>query len=215
MPSPRDVTVFGTRRATLVQSQIQSNERDEMLIAQGLPVGAEQTRKGQSWATMSTAAVAGLVIRPTTVAAFEIYNGNAAGGLSMVIDRLFWFNLVSVTGVANAFLGWACVTNATGKAAITSGSFAVRGNSGKAYGGSVIAAAGTTIVDSGWFPWGAGGSKSTTEATVTPAGGVITEVAGRLIVPPGSSLCLHVVGPTTAATYTQGASWYEEQLTIV
>jgi hypothetical protein len=43
---------------------------------------------------------------------------------------------------------------------------------------------------------------------------VIAEVDGRLIVPPQCSLCLHVVSSLVGQTFTQGARWYEEQLTI-
>jgi hypothetical protein len=201
----------GTIRNGVVyaQSTIQLNERGEQLIAAGLPGGAEMVRQGKAWATMSTSAVAGLVVRPTTTAAFEIFNGYAAGGKSLIVDQLFYFNLVS-TNVIEGFSGWAQVTAA--KAAVTSGSFVVRGSSGKGYGGPVIAAASTTVIDSGWFPWtsayqkGAGG--------VVPFGAVIAEVDGRLIVPPQCSLCLHVVSSLVGQTFTQGARWYEEQLTI-
>lgn len=193
------------------QTSLQANEKQELLVAQGLPPYTEATRLGLGWATMSTAAVAGLVVRPSTTAAFEIFNGYAAGGKSLIIDRLFWFNLVSAQ-VAQGFTGWAAVTAA--KAAVTSGSFVVRGNTGKAYGGPVIAAAGTTVLDSGWFPWAVGSTKAI-EATVTPNGGALAvDVAGRLIVPPQCSLCLHAVAQTTASTFTQGASWYEAQITI-
>lgn len=185
------------------------NERGEQIVAGGLPPYTEMVRKGQAWGTMSTSAVAGLVVRPSTTAAFEIFNAYPSGGKSLIIDRLFYFNLVS-TNVVEGFSGWAGVT--APKAAVTSGSFTVRGSSGKAYGGPVIAAAGTTVVDPGWFPWtqayqkGAGG--------VVPFGAVIAEVAGRLIVPPQCSLVLHVVSSLTGQTFTQGAQWYEEQLFV-
>ena len=65
------------------------NENGDLITAAGMPEGAELTRQGARWATMSTGAVAGLVVRPTTVAAFEIWNGNAVGGKSLVVDRLF------------------------------------------------------------------------------------------------------------------------------
>ena len=192
-------------------TSLQANEKSELIVAGGLPPYTEMTRRGNGWGTMSTSAVAGLVVRPSTTAAFEIFNGYATGGKSLIIDRLFWFNLVSAQ-VAQGFTGWACVTAA--KAAVTSGSFVVRGNSGKAYGGPVIAAASTTILDSGWFPWAVGSTKAI-EATVTPNGGAVAiDVGGRLIVPPQCSLCLHAVAQTTASTFTQGAQWYEEQLSI-
>ena len=195
---------------TSQQTSLAANEKGEQITASGLPPYTEMARKGNGWGTMSTAAVAGLVVRPSTVAAFEIFNGYATGGKSLIIDRLFWFNLVSAQ-VAQGFTGWACVTAA--KAAVTSGSFVVRGNTGKGYGGPVIAAASTTILDSGWFPWAVGSAK-VVEATVTPNGGAIgCDVGGRLIVPPQCSLCLHAVAQTTASTFTQGAMWYEEQVT--
>jgi len=191
------------------QATIALNQLAEQLMAVGLPRGAEMVRRGTAWATMSTAAVAGLVVRPTTVAAFEIFNGYASGGKSLIIDQLFYFNLVS-TAVVEGFSGWAAVT--APKAAVTSGSFVVRGSSGKGYGGPVIAAAGTTVADSGWFPWTNAYNKAA--GGVVPFGAVIAEVDGRLIVPPQCSLCLHVVSSLVGQTFTQGARWYEEQLTI-
>lgn len=208
--------IRGLRRATGtggVLAQIASNQKDELLIAQGLPPYTEQARKGQGWSTMSTSAVAALVVRPSTVAAFEIYNP-AGSGVQLVIDRLFWFELVSIT-LAEAASGWAAVsTPARVAAAPTSGSFAVRGNTGKAYGGVTIAAAGTTVVDSGWFPWANLVMSRPTSAAVTPMGVAIAEVAGRLIVQPGGSLCMHAVASVVGQTFTQGASWYEEALTM-
>jgi hypothetical protein len=192
-----------------IQAQFAANEFAEQLVAQGLPPYTEAVRKGNGWGTMSTAAVAGLVVRPTTVAAFEIFNGYPLGGKSLIVDRLFWFNLVS-TNVIEGFSGWAQV--ATVKTAPTSGSFAVRGASGKAYTGPVIAAAGTTVVDSGWFPWGTAISKGA--GGVVPFGAICADVGGRLIVPPQGSLCLHVVSSLVGDTFTQGAMWFEEQITL-
>lgn len=194
----------------VAQGTVQLNQLAEQLVAFGLPPYTEMARKGGGWGTMSTSAVAGLVVRPSTVAAFEIFNGYATGGPSLIVDRLFYFNLVT-TAANEGWSGWACVT--TAKAAVTSGSFVVRGNTGKVYSGPVIAAASTTILDSGWFPWTdqavSGGSG------VTPYGCAVARVEGRLIIPPQCSLCLHVVASLVGQTFTQGAQWYEEQLTIV
>jgi len=192
------------------QASVALNQLAEQLVAHGLPRGTEMVRKGKAWATMSTSAVAGLVVRPSTTAAFELFNGYPVGGRSLIIDRLFWFNLVS-TNVIEGFSGWAQVTAA--KSAPSSASLVVRGASGKAYGGPTINAVSTTVVDSGWFPWsnaynkGAGG--------VVPFGAVTAEVDGRLIVPPQCSLCLHVVSSLVGQTFTQGASWYEEQISLL
>ena len=187
-----------------------SNEQRDILVAQGLPPYTEAVRSGSGWSGMSVVAVAGLVVRPTTAAALEIHNTFSANGPSLIIDRLFYFNLVS-TNLIESFSGWAQVTASKTTPAAES-SFVVRGSSGQAYGGKVVGDFGTTVVDEGWFPWtnaiqkGAGG--------VTPFGAQIAEVAGRIIVPPGSSLCMHVVSSVVGQTFTQGASWYEKVLTI-
>ena len=197
------------RANTNAQTTAQANELGEQFATMGLPPYAEMTRKGNGWATMAVTAVAGLVVRPTTVCALELWNGYNTGGPSLIVDRLFAFNLVS-TNVIEGFSLWAQVT--ASKTAPTSAALAVRGNSGKPYSGSVVNAVGTTVIDSGWFPWtnayneGAGG--------VVPFGAVVVNVEGRIIVPPGCSLCLHVVSSLVGETFTNGASWYEETLTI-
>lgn len=188
---------------------IQLNEKAEQLIAQGLPPYAEMVRKGTGYATMSTSAIAGLVVRPTTTAALELWNGYPVGGKSLIVDRLYYFNLVS-TNVVEGFSGWAMVTAA--KSSPSSASLAVTGHYGKPYSGPVVNAVGTTVVANGWYPWtnayqkGAGG--------VVPFGAVIAEVNGRIVVPPQCSLCLHVVSSLVGQTFTQGASWFEEQIAL-
>lgn len=205
--------IQGVIRSPLFTNQPTSytaNEKSEQLVAQGLPPYTEMTRKGNGWHVMSVVAVAGLVVRPSTTAAFEIWNGYAVGGKSLLIDRLFWHNLVS-TNVVEGFSGWAAVT--TAKAAPSAGANVItRGNSGKAYGGPVIAALGTTVIDSGWFPWGNGFTKGA--GGVVPFGAIEARVEGRLIVPPQCALCLHVVASLVGDTFTQGAGWYEEQISI-
>ena len=201
--------LLGLSRTKGFQQQLHADEMNQLLIAQGLPSGTESTRRGSRWSTMSTSAVAGLVVRPSTTAAFEIFNGYSAGGKSLIIDRIFAFNLVS-TNVIESFSMWAAVT-AT-KAAVTSGSFVVRGHSGQAYAGPVICAASTTVIDSGWFPVGANHTKGA--GGVVPHGAVEALINGRLIVPPQASLCLHVVSSLTGQTFTQGAEWIEEVLTV-
>lgn len=195
--------------AIVAQATAQANQLGEQFATMGLPPYTEMTRKGNGWATMATSAIAGLVVRPSTVAALELWNGYNAGGPSLIVDRVFAFNLVT-TAANEGFSVWAQVT--TVKAAPSSASLVVRGNSGKVYSGSVVNAVGTTVIDSGWFPWTNG--LVTGGAGVTPYGCAIANVEGRLIVPPGCSLCLHVVSSLVGQTFTNGAGWFEETLTI-
>lgn len=197
------------RANTSAQATGQGNELGEQFATMGLPPYTEMARKGNGWATMATSAVAGLVVRPSTTAALELWNGYQTGGPSLIIDRVFAFNLVT-TAANEGFSVWAQVT--TVKAAPSTASLAVRGNSGKTYSGGVVNAVGTTVIDSGWFPWTNG--LVTSGAGVTPYGCAIANVEGRLIVPPGCSLCLHVVASLVGQTFTNGAGWFEETLTI-
>ncbi|MCH8853968.1 MAG: hypothetical protein IID41_15155, partial [Planctomycetes bacterium] len=111
---------------------------DQYVVQGGLPPYAELTRKYGGWSAISVAAVAGLVVRPSTVALFTLFNGNSGGGESYVIDRLFTHQLVS--GTAEARFGiWACIHPAgmtdPGED-ITASASNVTGNSGKVYNGN-------------------------------------------------------------------------------
>jgi len=180
-----------------------------LLTAQGMPSGAEITRQGESWAMMATTAtLAAVVVRPSTVAMFEIFNAYQSGGPSLIIDRVFYFNIVS-TNVSESFSGWAQVSTPNRVAAApTTGNFTVRGSTGRAYGGAVIGTETATVLDSGWFPWAE--SRWHTLGGVLPQGTAIGEVNGRLIVPPGASLGLQVVASLVTQKFTCGASWYEK-----
>ena len=187
------------------------NGRDDFISA-GMPSLLEMTRRGRHYATMATSAVAGLVVRPTTVAALELYNGNAAGGASLIVNRLFTHHLVS-TAVNNGAVIYAMVTAA--KVAPSSASLAIKNMTGRSatygalggIGGGVVNAVGTTVVDNGWFPYG---PNYVGVNAATPGGGWEANVLGNIIVPPGSSLCVHVVSSIVGDTFTSGASWFEE-----
>ena len=163
---------------------------------------------GQGWQTIATSAVAALVVRPSTVAALELFNNYQLGGPSLIIDRLFSQNLVA-TAVNSAAGIWAQVT--TTKSAPSSASLAVTGNYGKAYAGAVINAVGTTVVANGWYPYG---PEYVASNAAAPGGSWEALVEGRLIVPPQCSLCVHVVGSIVGDTYCSGASWYEKALVL-
>lgn len=187
---------------------LRATTHEELLTVQGLPRYTENSRRGIGWQTMATSAVAALVVRPSTTAALELFNNNVGGSnVCLIIDRLFTHNLVAVAN--SAFGIYAMVT--TVKAAPSTASLVVTGNTGKGYGGQVINAVSTTVVANGWYPYGPYGA---TVTVTTPGATTEALVEGRLIVPPQCSLCLHVVASTTSATFTTGASWYEEVITL-
>ena len=187
---------------------LELSEHGDAFIAKGLPDYTELTRRGLGYGTMATAAVAGVVVRPTTAAALEIYNNSQV--LSLVIDRIFTQNLVS-TNVIESFILYAMVTQP--KAAPTDAALAINSLAGKAAVlRDVLTAASTTVVDNGWFPWGDSFTKGA--GGTVPHGGIVAEVKGRLIVPPLSSLCLHVLSSLVGQTFTSGANWYKLKLAL-
>ncbi len=169
-----------------------------------LPPEIVWTAKGYGYQSMATAAVAALVVRPTTVAMATIFNNEAAGGKYYVIERVFAHNLV---GVANsAFQLWLCV-HPVGMTKPTNDITINNNTAGKAPGGSsAIFDNGATVVDDGWFIWGEQGQ---TVTVTTPGGSLLAEVRGRIILPPTAALSIHVTGSTTGATFTAGVHRFE------
>jgi hypothetical protein len=169
-----------------------------------VPYQVVWTAKGYGYQAMATAAVAALVVRPTTVAMATLYNNNAAGGKHLVIERAFAHNLVAV---ANSNFGlWLCV-HPEGMTKPTNDITVRNSLNGKAAGGSnTIFDNGATVVDDGWFLWGDAG---TTITVTTPGGHLNAEVGGRIHIPPTAALSIQVVAITTSATFCPGFHYYE------
>ena len=206
-----NTNVFGADRVTSGQDNaVHTNEQNELFTAGGLPPGTDYTRQGKRYAMASIVAVAGLVVRPTTVAALEIHNLNTVK--SMIVTKLWNFNLVS-TAAENQWSGWVMVT--LNKAAPTAEATAVVTRlNGKVSDSIVTGDFGTTVVANGWYPYHDLSTKVNTTGVLPTGAQVNDHIDGSIIVPPGSSLCLHVVGTVVGSTFTQGAEWIEEELSF-
>lgn len=193
------------------ETNVQASRNGALYVAQGLPPYTEMSRRGEGWSMMNTAALAALVVRPTTVSQSTLYNNNPSGGPSFIIDRVFCFNLVSTAAQAR-FGIWLCLHKYM--TAPTSPEITVaNGNTGKVGTGDAIGAifkTPATVLDDGWFPWGS--SVDTEPTGVLPGPQISVEVAGRLIVPPGRGISIQVVASAVADTFTTGFSFYREQL---
>ena len=154
-----------------------------------LPYSVAWTAKGYGYQAMATAAVAALVVRPTTLAIATLRNQNTDKVL--VIERVFAHNLVSTAAVA-FFHIWLCSHPAS--SGTVTNDITVRNNTnGKAAGGSnTYFDNGATVTDDGWFPWPdvIGESES---AGVLPGAAVLANVNGRIMVPPTGALSMSVV----------------------
>lgn len=200
--------IRGMKEVAGVEVDVRATEGGDLQIAQALPSGAVLTAKGYGWQAITTTGVAGLVVRPSTVPLMSIYNGEAAGGKSYVIERVFAFNLVSTA--AQAFWSiWLCVqpVGVTASASVITPAMIRSTRGAGAYGGLAKIDDDTACDDSGWFPWGPIGESEATG--VLPSGAVSAEINGRIIIPPTSALNISVVTSAVGQTFTAGVHWFE------
>ena len=159
---------------------------------------------------IQTAATAALVVRPSTVAAITLWNGENVGGKSLVIDRIFSHQLVSTTAEARSGL-WYCnhleMTKPTNDITTLRGT----GDGREPDNSMVIVDVAAAVLDNGWFP--CGDSAGSVEPTgVLPGSNLQWEVMGRIVVPPKQGLSVQVVSSVVGNTFTSGVSWWRVQL---
>lgn len=190
-----------------------TNTDGSLLVTQGarLPF-AEITRAGGGWSAMNLTGAVPLAVLPTTLCIAEFFNNTAATGLArnFEIESLSAFRLLG-TAATQAAAIWACVS--APKAAPTNGAVVVGSMSGRApyttaAGTSVLIGNGTSVIASGWRPWGTAIQAIDTEAAL-PGASWSVEVNGKMIVPPGCSLLITVVAKGATGTFNVGATWYE------
>lgn len=163
------------------------------------------TAKGYGWQAMATAAVASLIVRPTTVAIITFYNNTAK---NFVIETVFAHNLVSI---ANGQFGiWLCV-HPIGMTAPTGNNITIRNSmSGLTSGTEGVFDTEETITDNGWFPWG----ESNYSVTATVPGSLAQAlINGRIVIPPRAGISASSVGQTAAVTVCMGLRYYSVPVT--
>ena len=159
---------------------------------------------------IQTAATAALVVRPSTLGAITIWNGEARGGKSLVIDRLFSHNLVSTAAEARSGL-WYCVHLEMTKPVNDITTLRGTGDGREPDNSMVVVDVAATVLDNGWFP--AGSAAGSVEPTGTlPGGNLEWEAKGRLVIPPKTGFSVQVVSSVTGNTFTSGVSWWRHQL---
>ena len=193
--------------------QPQVNNRGDLIVVQGLPPFAELTRLGQAWsvAIATGSAFAPVAAWPTTLANIVLYNGNPAGGKSLVIDSI-WASAITSIAAASSFTLLAQISNAGVAAPTNDTAQLITGKAGLTYAGlAKRAVANTAFMIAN--KWTVVGQSSGHPATAIGAG-AFADIAGRLIVPPGACLGVNVVASTAAGTMVQGIDWYEVQLAL-
>lgn len=192
--------------------QVHVNPRGDLIVSQCLPPLTELVRLGDSWQVQTTAgANAGTAI-PTTTAPFTIYNGESANGKCYIIDS-FGVNHIVADGTQSDCTTIVGCVHKFPATIPSDGGFAKRSLSGRAsYGGNALVAAGASVVDNGWYPFGS------SAPVATAAAGSIWKnqeyVANSLIlIPPGGAFSiagLQVAGTANMIYYIR---WHEVLIT--
>jgi hypothetical protein len=160
------------------------------------------TAKGYGRQAMATAAVAAVVVRPSTTAIASLYNTSSN---NFIIERAFAHELVSAA-VTTASI-WLCVhPKGTIVAGYADDITARGGTSGTVASGDGYFDIEDTVLDAGWFPWSENYGYVLT--TTTPSVVLMANVNGRIIVPPTAGISISVVASVNTATFTCGFHWF-------
>ena len=192
----------------------QANNRGDQITVQGLPAKSEYVRMGQTWtARIATASAFTYVAGwPTTRAELIIYNGEAAGGKSLVIDSAWMYGITTMAAAQFITLVAQIGVVATAPTHDTAQLMCSRTGKKGYYGNARVAVANTTggCLTNLWEVVGTNSAAMTTNL----AASVYADMWGGWIVPPGYVLGLAGIAGTAAGTAIIGVTWAEVQLTI-
>ena len=185
-----------------------TNQLGHALTSRGLPDFVEMERKYGAIQIQTATLFAPLVAVPSTAAALEVWV-QSAGTNALVVESLFADQILA-TAAAQEYAIYAMVTVTKAIPSLTA--LTVTKVNGDApytptVGTELVTGVGTTVVANGWRPYGPphGGAL----AAATPMGSWEAPINGRLIVRPGHSLCVHIVGSlATASSFQCGVQGY-------
>jgi hypothetical protein len=149
---------------------------------------------------------------PTTAAAYALWNGEAAGGKTYVVDAVSWWQASGTAGAGASLL--AGVSSVVQAAAVAAGTGTViKSASGSSL--SSKATLGAAVTLSGAPAWMAvSGNQEPTTAGVG-SGQPLQILSGLFIVPPGFCLGLHFLAPAgTASKFSAAPMWHEIELDL-
>jgi hypothetical protein len=193
--------------------QFHLNNRGDQIIAVGLPELTEIVRLGESWAVMTSAAIAALTAIPSTTGGLNLWNGEAPGGKSYVIDSVGSTEVVVDATQAN-HTSLFVMNSKPPVAAPADAGLTFRSLSGRLYGGRARTTVNAAVVNDGWLPIG-------TSAPVAAAAAgsawktMDVPVRGLYIVPPGGNFSVHAAKAVATASQMQFFIRFHEVQLIV
>ena len=187
---------------------VSEDKQKNLLVAAGNPGYLETRRRAEGWTVLTSTAITPFVVIPTTTARLELYNNGSR--LAVVSDLHLWRLIGSAVGLGECI--FAMIT--TAKAVPTLTTQTLYSMSGKpsiipTVTSEMVTGIGTSIVANGWASYGPAAAYL---GTVTPGTGFNVPINGKLIIPPGCSLCLQVVASVaTASAFHMGVTfdWIE------
>ncbi len=205
-------------RVTGAEVKLQSSEGADGFVVPGGSLYEDITRAG-SFHFHTTTATAGLTAVPTTAVNCAFRNTADDGGRSMIIDAIY---AMQVGNAAASLSGFSIiyVLGQTRVDALADGGLIPRKNNGMGPSTDtvcIMSLTGTaldavTAPDATvWQPAGPGIFQSIASL---PGMMIFNEIDGRIIVPPGRILGVHVLAGTTTATWNMGIMWHEKVLTL-
>lgn len=227
---PLQVQVLGRVRQILdsiqaeplgeASEQIALTQQLEQVVAAGAAPFREVVKPGRAFLAGSQAAIAAVVAVPTTGHMFAIYNNEADGGRTYVIDAVGALNIVSTAVSASAVMlaNIGQVREATPTDAMPAG--ALRKANGFGTGAdtrvrailNATALPAATGVAANWFVATPVFAKA--GAAATPGYGIWQPIDGRYLVPPGRYFAVHVMANVVGETFLASIAWHELQLTL-
>lgn len=168
---------------------------------------AELARLERSWSTIipTGSAFTNVAAMPTTRAELLLHNGEATGGRSYLIDSISWMSLTSTAAATGVTVIYQVNTSAvTDDSAVL-----INSPTGATYAGSATRdLALTTMTANKWTIAGA----VTGGAAASIGTGLVANIDGAIVLPPGYTLGVNAVVGTAVGTSIMGIAWSEVQL---
>ncbi len=210
--------LLGINRVTGNEIPVEADEAGDLFVSHGSADFEDATRSGKRFIMRNTTPIAGVTAIPTQAINCAFHNSDPDGGRSMIIDTIFSMQ----SGIASAALdqvGMIWLLTQTREAILTDGLLIPRKLNGVGASSDTCcyivvpaeALEGVGGVAVGWMPIG----NSVITAVTTLYGMALwAEVNGRIIVPPGRTLALHMMVSEVTPTFNMGIMWHEKQITL-
>lgn len=201
------------------QNSLLSNPRGDLLTAASLPPLTQLVAQGNSYQAAIATANAFTYVNalPTTRAELVLYNNAPAGGVSIVIDSAWMYNVSSqaaanpITLVVQNCAPGLVAAPTDGTTTIIQTSLSRRNAASTRMGVCLFALANTAFALANHWDVVASTANA---ATATLGLSVTADLRGQYIVAPTGAFCLAGVAGTAAGTAVIGVKYHEVQLTL-